>query len=421
MRNRKTPIASRIGAVVILATLTGSATAAWSAGGDILWSTEVFQYGYSRAVKVAATKRVAVALDDENDIEAVNLRSGWVDDLWSFQEPDMHTRDIAAHGKMVVTAGRRDSVNPDAFVRAYDAATANVLWTTLVGPPLANYESFGRVVMTSRVVVAIGESSNDVDSHPIVAAFDAKTGARLWVVDEDKGVELYSVAITGKVAGVVGRKGSYFSYHGYVHLFDLITGTELLSKDYDDHATYSLFYHLAIGKQAVVVGGDTDESGGTQTLAGAYDFAGNQLWSARHDYSRISAISIVGKTAVIGGYDAVTDPAFNRNGVIRAYDLATGTARWTVVRDGGGNGDSVNDLAMSGRTLVSCGGRSDIDGHSISDVVAIDARTGAIVWTAEQVNTLASTSRCRSVALVGNRVMFVADHAPSRLFAAALE
>lgn len=236
------------------------------------------------------------------------------------------------------------------------------------------------------------------------AAYDAATGAQLWIATYTDPGNLNDVAaslavspsggtvyVTGKSGGESGGVGSY----DYATIaYNATTGAQLWIARYngpgngDDKAS------------SVVVspdGGTVFVTGESAQTTSAYDYAtiaydaatGAQLWVARFNgpsnrddtATSAAAVSPDGKTVFMTGYAARATSGDDYATV--AYDAATGAQLWVKYYNGPGNGD---DLPFA-LAVNPAGGAVYVTGTSASSgegpgyaTVAYDAATGHRLW-----------------------------------------
>jgi WD40 repeat protein len=237
-------------------------------------------------------------------------------------------------------------------------------------------------------------------------AYDATTGAQLWTADYNDPQNFNDVAtslavspsggtvfVTGESGGESGGVGSY----DYATVaYDATTGAQLWVARYNgpgngDDKAYSVV--VSPDGRTVFVTGESAETTSTFDYATvAYDATtGAQLWVARHngpskhdDTARsTAAVSPDGKTVFVTGYAARATSAEDYATI--AYDAATGAQLWVEYYNGPGNGDDLPfALAVNpdgGAVYVTGNSSSKGEGPGYA-TVAYDAVTGAQLWVA---------------------------------------
>jgi hypothetical protein len=224
-------------------------------------------------------------------------------------------------------------------------------------------------------------------------AYDAATGARLWVKryngpakSSDQGRSLAVSPDGGKVF-VTGTSIGAASETDYATIaYSAATGARLWVKRYNGPANDGdeAASIAAAGNGNVYV---TGASWGGRTLSDyatvAYSSTGTRLWVKRYndprnanDYARSVAVSRAGKVFVAGGSAGA---GTNRDYATVAYSAA-GTRLWVKRYNGPGNGtDDASSLAAPGNGVVYVTGSS---GGTRQDyaTIAYDAFTGGQLW-----------------------------------------
>jgi hypothetical protein len=131
--------------------------------------------------------------------------------------------------------------------------------------------------------------------------------------------------------------------------------------------------------------------------------AGDLLWQDRFDmaggFDRGNAVASAGRLGFVAGF--VTNAAGNGDGVVRAYETATGALLWEDFLDLGGD-DSYISIATAGKIVVACGLGSPGDGTYAFVVRAYNGRSGALVWEDTSVAGGATDVKMdRGLAIVG--------------------
>ena len=232
-------------------------------------------------------------------------------------------------------------------------------------------------------------------------AYDAATGAHLWVARHDGpgGGNDFATAIAvspdGATVYVTGRDSHPFGFEDYATIaYDAATGHQRWIARYsgpgngNDDA-----YAMAVSQDGstVFVTGDSVGSGGDYDYATlAYDAAtGAQRWVARYDspvgfsdFGHALALSPDGATVFVTGtgVDAQGDTEY----ATVAYDAATGVQHWEASYDGPVGGDGAFLVAVSPD-----GGSVFVSGESVGSgtsndyaTLAYDAASGEQRWVA---------------------------------------
>jgi hypothetical protein len=260
----------------------------------------------------------------------------------------------------------------------------------------------------SRVFVS-GDSHqpNTNFSDSVTAAYDASTGARVWLqryngsgnaMDEGLAVGVSpdgtAVFVTGSSAGATSDD--------YVTLaFDASTGAPLWSKRYNAPAGGDdLANSLGIspdGTKVFVTGWSfTSTANASDYVTVAYDAStGDKLWVGRYNgpgngYDHALALGVSPDGAAV----FVTGSAPSANGdqdyATAAFDAATGAPLWATRYDDPGHGDDIgHDVAVSpdSSALYVTGASHGSSGGKDYATVAYDAVTGAPRWVRRYTGT----------------------------------
>jgi glucose dehydrogenase len=236
------------------------------------------------------------------------------------------------------------------LVRAYDAASGNVLWEDYPVP--SAFAQATRIAVEGNRVIAVGLVSTSTPTPPffnrdwLVRVYNAKTGKLLWQDLVDKG----GFGFPEGASDVTVRKGRAFvagsggsgcgpsvaapdNCDFIVRAYALETG-QLLWEDQLNRAPLDLADSIAAADHRVFAGGsggnNCDLSGGPATcgmIVRAYDAkTGELLWEDQVD--SIEA-GVVGQgVATHGGSVFATGyfltPGFFLHGLVRAYDAGIG-------------------------------------------------------------------------------------------------
>jgi WD40 repeat protein len=290
---------------------------------------------------------------------------------------------------------------------AASPAPGSQLWAARYGA--AGYENTANAVKASPdggTVFVTGVRGAPSSLSYATIAYDTATGAQLWAATYTDPGNLNDVAaslavspsgatvyVTGKSGG---ESGGVASYDYATIAYDAATGAQLWIARYngpgngDDKAS------------SVVVspdGGTVFVTGESARTTSAYDYAtiaydaatGAQLWAARFsgpsnlDDTATSAATVSpdGKTVFITGYAARATSGDDYATV--AYNAATGAQLWVKYYNGPGNGDdfpfAVAVNPAGGAVYVTGTSASSGEGPGYA-TVAYDAATGHRLWAA---------------------------------------
>jgi DNA-binding beta-propeller fold protein YncE len=297
------------------------------------------------------------------------------------------------------TATRSDGI-PGYVTIAYGASMGATLW-------VARYNGSGErggeaaclaVSADGRKVFVSGRSSGaGTGTDYATVAYDASTGARLWV-KRYAPPNSYEMAVAlgtapdGSAVFVTGTSGSDSAADFVTLSYDASTGATRWIKRYNgpgngmDEAA-----SLAVspdGTKVFVTGGSRGLSAGGDYATIAYDASsGAAAWVKRYNgpgdyYDAPRSIGVSPDAAEV----FVTGDSFGRSGdgdfATIAYDASTGATRWLQRYNGqanrGGEGNSL-DVSRDGTKVFVTG---DAGSVSIRDYATIvyDSASGAIQW-----------------------------------------
>jgi DNA-binding beta-propeller fold protein YncE len=282
---------------------------------------------------------------------------------------------VSPDGTKVFVTG--SSANPggqtDIASIAYDATTGRQLWVSRYdGPTHLSDVAQGLVVSPdgNRLYVTGWTTRSDYVLDALTVAYDAPTGAQLWVADfngpsngEDI-AQAIAVSPDGSAVYVAGNSGNPLTGQDFLTVaYEALTGAQKWASFYDS-PPHSVDLALAVksspdGTLAFVTG---VSSAATSTVAYAAA-TGVQVWSARLSIadSPVSAcrcleVSPDGRSL----YVAATSSGSDYQIITAAYRTATGQLRWVAQYNGALRGfDSANALAITpGGGLVLVAGES---------------------------------------------------------------
>jgi WD40 repeat protein len=284
----------------------------------------------------------------------------------------------------------------------YRAATGARLWARrYLGP--SNWVDYATAVAVSpsgATVFVTGSSPGATPGDYTTIAYDAATGARLWISRYSGPGNSYDVAYSiavgagGKTVFVTGGSGGITTDTDCVTVaYDAATGAQRWARTYNgpgglDDAGISLAASPT-GKTVFVTGASWARGTDYDYATIAYDAAtGAQRWVSRYnglasgnDTAVSVAVSPAGGRVFVTGHSQGT--ASGEDYATVAYSAATGGRIWVKRYNGPGNGiDQAHAVAVS-----PAGGRVFVTGHSQGAAsaqdyatIAYDAATGARVW-----------------------------------------
>jgi hypothetical protein len=267
-------------------------------------------------------------------------------------------RAVGADGSKVFVTGRSRSSGAefDYATVAYDAATGGQLWVARYHGP-GHDEDDARALAASPdgskvFVTGWSVGSNATEDYATIA-YDAATGARLWVARyEGPGHgtdEAWAVGASpdGSKVFVTGQSvGTGLDYATVA--YNAATGAQLWVTRYDGRGSYDDARALAPspdGSKLFVSGSSGASDAGDDYATLAYDAAtGAQLWARRYDsqgddFDEAAALGVSpdGSAVYVTGQSQGTGGFFDFDYATVAYDAATGATSWLRRYDGPGH------------------------------------------------------------------------------------
>jgi DNA-binding beta-propeller fold protein YncE len=311
-------------------------------------------------------------------------------------------------GRTVFVAGATGSQTSaaDFAIVAYDTATGAQLWASTYNGPGNGTDGADPIAVSpdgARVFVTGSSQGAGTSLDYATIAFDAATGARLWVSrynDPRNGRdEPSSLAVSpdGRAVFVTGANNEFTARMDYTTIaYSAATGAELWQRRYDGPAdSYDQPSALAVSPDGhtVVVTGSSYGRGTLDDFATvAYNAtSGRQLWVRRYngprngaDLAASVALSPDGRTAYVTGSSAPTAATGLRARYITiAYDTATGRRRWLSSyagpRRGGSSAASVA-VGPSGQRVYVTGTSHGLTSKSDYATIAYSAASGRQLW-----------------------------------------
>jgi WD40 repeat protein len=291
----------------------------------------------------------------------------------------------------------------DYATAAYDVSTEARLWVARYNGPGNNndYADALSVSPDGSVVFVTGYSSGKTDKFDYAtAAYDASTGARLWLTRYDGPGSGYDstaalgVSPDGSRVFVTGASDDMTGFHGYATVaYDASTGAQQWVARYDgpgqgeDDA--SALGVSPDGSEVFVTGQSTVTTDNLDYATVAYNSStGAQLWVGDYngpansaDSPYALAVSPDGSRVFVTGYSIGTTSGYDYATV--AMDASTGARVW--VRRYNGPGDAADiDYALAvspdGSRVFVTGYSTGTTSESDYATVAYDCSTGAQLW-----------------------------------------
>ena len=271
---------------------------------------------------------------------------------------------VSPDGARVFVTGGRVTI-------AYDPATGARLW--LSSFPGVQADALA-VSGNGSTVFVTGWSSGTTHDDYATVAYDAATGAQLWVqrYDEAGAYEQATdigVSPDGSKLFVTGSSTvDFYATHWATVAYDAATGAQLWVKRFDGADGESTPHALGVspdGSRVFVTG-----EGGTIV----YDASGGgRLWGKAYPGANAWALAVApdGAKVFVTGAGATV-----------AYDAATGARLWTAPFEGprhqSGGGNAIG-VSPDGSKVFASGGTGSRDNSNYT-TLAHDAATGAELW-----------------------------------------
>jgi DNA-binding beta-propeller fold protein YncE len=283
--------------------------------------------------------------------------------------------------KVFVTGQSAGVTSPDYTTIAYSAATGAKVWLKSYDGPAKASDSASSVAVSpdgTKVFVTGGSTGTNSGSDYATVAYNAATGAQLWVSRYNgpaNSIDLASsiaVSPSGKKVFVTGRSTGIFypdSSKGLDYAtvaYNAATGAQVWVKRYNGPAKDADYaFSAAVGPASAVVyvtGISTGTNTGSDFATVAYSTStGAQLWVSRYngpvngeDGGYSVAVSPDGATVYVTGFSTVavtSDPASGQDYTTIAYSTSTGVPVWVSRYNGTGNGqDFATSVAVSQAT-----------------------------------------------------------------------
>jgi WD40 repeat protein len=310
---------------------------------------------------------------------------------------------------------------------AYDASSGAQLWVARYNGP-ANGNDYATSIASSpdgsKVFVTgfSGASGGIFDEDYATVAYDAATGARLWV-------SRYSVPGTGQNIAkavvpspdgskvfVTGSSLGTTSYDYATVAYDAATGARLWAARYHGRGN-SLAFALAVtpnGSTVVATGTSVGMTGDGYGTVAYRAGTGARLWVARYsgpgpDGRQDTALSVAttpsGSEVVVTGFSTGSTTGFDYATV--AYNTVTGARVWARRYNGPANrSDGANSVAVTpdgSEVLVTGGSQGTTTGFDYA-TVAYDAMTGTEIWARRYNGPASLTDSAFSVTSIQGKV-----------------
>jgi hypothetical protein len=272
---------------------------------------------------------------------------------------------------------------------AYNASTGAKLWVNRYNGPANGFDEVRalRVSPDASKVFVTGDSggSTSIDDYATVA-YKASTGAALWVKryngprNGDDGAHALGVSRDGSKVFVTGpSEGSTSGYDYATVAYDASTGARLWLRRYNGPGNggdgAQALGVSPDGSSVFVTGASTGSTSGADYATVAYSAStGATLWVKRYngpaddqDGAHALGVSRDGSKVFVSGSSGAAGAA---DYATVAYDASTGAKLWDELYNGPGNGnDSVSALAVGGwRVFVTGSSQGSTSGEDYATV-----------------------------------------------------
>jgi outer membrane protein assembly factor BamB len=330
---------------------------------------------------------------------------------------------VSPDGKTVFVTGLSglNSVNLDYATVAYNAATGAQLWVARYNGPanLDNEATSVAVSPTGAMVFVTGYTDNGSSGYATVA-YNAATGAQLWVKRylpaNNISTAATSVAVSpdGKTVFVTGGSGgTNFKVYATI-AYNAATGAQLWVKRYNSGPGTTGASSLAVsptGAMVYVTGTSFSSTKNYNYATVAYNAAtGAQVWVQRYvdpakggDEAHSVAVSPTGKMVFVTGQSYGSSTTGVDYATV-AYNAATGAQAWVQRYVGPANGgDDAYSVAVSptGGTVYVTGQSGGANSSFDYATVAYNANTGAQAWVQRYGSASVATAYSMAVSPTG--------------------
>jgi outer membrane protein assembly factor BamB len=318
---------------------------------------------------------------------------------------------VSPNGSTVFVTGYTTTAKgaADDTTVAYNSVTGAQRWAKSYGGPGANDRAVSVAVSPNgKAVFVTGYSFRAVSGVDYATiAYNATTGAQLWVKRYDDGLgnndnsEAAKVAVSpnGSTVFVTGYSLSATRGNDYATIaYNAVTGAQRWAARYNGVSGGNYAHALAVspnGKTVFVTGSSIGANDSYDYATVAYNsVTGAQRWAKRYNGARNGgdsrganavAVSPNGSTVFVTGSSIGTNDSYDYATV--AYNAATGAQRWAKRYDGPGSGDGqAYSAAVSpnGSTVFVTGYTDTSSTNAGYDyaTVAYNAATGGQRWAA---------------------------------------
>jgi WD40 repeat protein len=256
--------------------------------------------------------------------------------------------------------------------------------------PANGYDRADAVAVSpgGQTVFVTGHSQSTVSVDLATIAYNAATGARLWVSRYGNSAPTsLAVSPDGRTVFVTGTSGSGAAYTTVA--YDAATGARLWARHYPGGGAWS--EAISPDGSMVFVTGDSRGTTSADYATIAYSAAtGKQMWVSRYngpaaqgeDFAFAVAASPDGKMVLVSG-DSGGGASGASDFATIAYDAATGAQLWLTRYNSDGDGDDhVHAMAVSpdGKAVFVTGTGGRAGKANAYTTIAYSTATGAQLW-----------------------------------------
>lgn len=320
---------------------------------------------------------------------------------------------VATDGVLTYVTGSIGSTSADFLTVAYRSDTGAMVWKRRYDAGGA-YDAATAIATDGARVYVTGPSQKGRYYDYVTIAYNASDGAKVWLARYDgparSGDAPEAIAVAGSRVIVTGGSIGVGTSDDYATIaYDAATGARDWVRRYVGPAGLDVAYGLSTASGIVYVTGWEDEIGGTDGWATiAYRLNdGSTKWVARYAPAGHTLGTPVIDTDGARVYVTGAISRTTEDWATRAYDAATGTARWTKLFNGPTKGDDYPAAVVTdgSRVYVSgvTWGKRPRTNYWDYLTIAYDAASGAKLWTA-RLDAADDSDLAFAMTLAGGRV-----------------
>lgn len=337
------------------------ATVAYARNGRPLWASRYnapaggSDYAYALVVSPDGSRVFVTGgsgTDQDQDFATVAYDAVTGIQLWASRYAGPSGTDVAQSmavsrdGSTIFVAGRSEgaSGDNDYATVAYDAGSGAELWVSRFDDGSNDYANALAVSPDGSQVFVTGETDGLTDGDYLTVAYDAATGESLWTSRYDGPAHLYdspnamSVDPAGALVYVTGRSTEVADDYATI-AYDTATGRQVWAARYDGPSgVIDIAEAIGVapdGSRVYVTGLSSSPSQGDIATV-AYDgLTGTQIWVTRYapqGTESVSALVVSPDGAHVYVEGTVTDGTSDNYATL-SYDAAAGTQVWVATLD----------------------------------------------------------------------------------------